>query len=172
MTDFHKSFTNFNVFLTSDFAWQIVDNEMFSVWNMTDRELCESIVEDVLAVTMWEIQKNEQVYFSSNTLVRNLESHRAKAKVLNQIGNPEISKIFDILAGYRIRIKNDPAILQAAMDYCGVWYSGYNMPAGTIIHADDNVMDEKIAQYGSLENLAKAMSMELDITVPITTTVN
>lgn len=36
MSDFHKNFTNFNALLASDFAWQIVDNELFSVWNITE----------------------------------------------------------------------------------------------------------------------------------------
>ena len=128
MSDFRPEYADFNVLLNTDVAWEVVDNEVFSVASMNGREIRESLVQDVLMVTMWEKHFNKKAHFTPQMLYHNIATTRLKSRVCTQMANAEVHKLMTISSeGDSIRIKDDPVILQAAMDYCGVYYTGFEM---------------------------------------------
>ena len=118
--DFCESTPDFDAMLAEEDVQQITDGEFFSVKNMSDAELGESIVNDVLMVTFFEKEGN-LVDFTSEKLIRYLKGHW-RAKVLNKIQSQEIAWYFNNTNG-QLRIRDERNILQAAMDevWCGLW---------------------------------------------------
>ena len=136
MSDFRPEYADFNVLLNTDVAWEVVGNEIYSVAHMSGREIRESIIQDVLTVTMWEKYFKKYAHFTPQMLFRNIVSIRLKSQVCKQMANSEVNKLMIVCSeDDSVRIKDDPAILQAAMDYCGVYYTGYEMPEGCLIRS-------------------------------------
>lgn len=71
----------------------------------------------------------------------------------------------------QIRILDTQEMLQKAMDYCEVWFTGYDSPKGTIT-VDRCALEDAIEDSGGVENLAMALGMELNSTHEGTKTVN
>lgn len=129
---------------------------------MSDKEVRESIVEDLLCFTMWEIQTGQKLDVSFDELVR-FTTDDQKERIKREIDHEDI-RYFVICDGNQLRIKNDKTVLQAAMDYCGCWYSGFEMPSEGVGSIDREALNDLIEQHGSLENLAGSMMMEMSCT--------
>lgn len=164
MSDFCSEYADFNVLLNTDMAWEVVDNEVVYVANMNDREIRKSLVQDVLMVTMWEKYFNKKAHFTPQMLYRNITSTRLKSRVCTQMANAEVHKLMTISSeGDSIRIKDDPAILQAAMDYCGVYYTGFEMSKECIVVNQENLQHAADAA-GGIDELAQSVLMDLNAT--------
>ena len=166
--DFFPDFRDFNRYLSEDLAWQVVNGEFFNIDNMTDLELRQSIVDDVLSITMWEKQTEQQVVFDVNTLCR-LLTHEQRVRVKEAIQHPDIAKFFS--ADKEIRILETQEILQSAMAYCGVWFTGYDCP-NDIISLNREALEEAIETNGGIDNLVMGMAMDLNATHESSKTLN
>lgn len=168
--DFMPEFIDFDKFLKEDAAWQLVSNEVFSVDHMSDKELREAIVEDVLTATMWEKQTGKRIDFTMNTLCRFL-SHEQRVRIKEAMIHPEIYSLFDPNFNDNIRIFDTQVILQAAMDYVGVWFTGYVMPEGALC-VDRQALQEAMDTHGGIDNFIDAIVMDLTSSHIATKTLN
>lgn len=159
--DFVEIFRDPKVFLAEEAAFQIVDNDVFSIWNMSEHELLEAIIEDILAVTMWEKQTEKAIHFTAVELVRFLRPARSWSKVLNTLPDPRIRNMISNVPGELIRIKDNPEILQMAMDFCGVWYTGFKPSKETkVIIPNREMIQTETKKYGDISTLAKSLMMD------------
>lgn len=117
-------------FLNNDYNWFLIDTAWMSVRNMSDVSLRESIVDDALTVTMYELENKTSLAWDNKHLQSKLCAD-AYQRVMGQLSHQEIAGLL-VTDGNKIRIRNNREILQAAMDYCGHWYEGYNVPDGVI----------------------------------------
>jgi hypothetical protein len=156
--DFIPEFRDFSVMLNEEFAWQVVNGDVFSVDNMDDVELGKAVLDDVLAVTMWEIQTGSKVHFSIITLCRYL-TEQQKTRVMRAIDNVAAYS-FLAMSNDSIRVNTNPVMLQAIMDYIEVWYSGFEMP-DSALKVDHNKLQKEVEANGGIENYAISLNMEL-----------
>ena len=177
-SNFHPDHVDPIAFLNCEDAFQITDNYVFSITNMTDRELREAIIHDILSITMWEKENNRKLHFGFTRLNRFLPRHLHK-RVSLQMKHDEICNLIQIQrndSGSEIRIKDNHAILQAAMDYSGVWYHGFNIPNDTNIFSVDHEQVEKLGGIDAITKLISSDILALDMNnkanAPTTNTVN
>lgn len=112
--------------MNNPLMFNVVHNDMFSINNMSNREVRESIIHDILMVTMIEKEKNVTLNFGQSQLLRWIKPTQHNY-VLTQMNNEEIAGLIENKNG-QLRIKYRREILQAAMDYCGYWYDGFEPP--------------------------------------------
>ena len=145
--NFNEVFTNFSSMLADEDAWQITDGEFFSVKNMTDEELGEAIINDILIATFFEKEGNT-VNFTPEILIRFL-CGSIRAKVLKKLQSKELAGYLDTTNG-QLRIKNDRNILQAAQDYAGVVFDGFEFTDQTqpYIKIDHDTVRKEIDKAG------------------------
>lgn len=163
----HPEFVNPAVFLAKEHAWQITDGHVFSIDNMTDKELCEAIIDDVLSVTMWEKELGKKMHFGITQLLRFIPKCKQK-RVKKALKHDDISGLIQIdriyrgntLTGSEIRIKDHPVILKAAMDYCGVWYGDEEIPEGELV-IDCGALARKVHELGGIENTVESLTMDM-----------
>ena len=178
MTDFHDEYVDAKTFLDCQEAFQVTHSFVFSINNMSDKELRESIVNDILCVTMWEKQFNKTIHFGFTKLMRFIPRYMHK-RVLQQMKHQEICNlIVDTKSNGKseLRIRDERAILQAAMYYAGFWFTGYDIPkTGNIISVDHS----RIEELGGINTAAELISnqilaseMDEKANVPLTNTVN
>lgn len=156
--------------------FSLVHNNIFSVDNMTDKEVRESLIDDLLLITMMEKEEKVTIDFNQHKLFRWLKPLQ-HGRVYEQMAHPEISGLIERKNG-QIRIKDQKEILQAAMDYCGHWWEGYDIPNEPgIFTMNREVVDEQIEAAGGFDNfidgLAKTLHAELmdtEATVPVSKT--
>lgn len=178
MSDFNPEFKDPQKFLNCVYAFQLVHNSVFSVDNMSDEELRQSIIEDLLAITMWEKQFGEKLHFGFTRLF-NFVLRSQRKRITEQMKHPEIEGLIHIFTpeGHdhqQLRIIDKQPILQAAMDYCGCWYSGFNIPSDAL-----RINHERIEELGGFDAVVDLVAtevmpqiMEQEANAPFTTTVN
>ena len=169
--DFCEEYREPYKLLNNGIIRQLVDNHLFSIKNMSPKELLESIVEDILMVTMWEIQTGIKLHFGYTKLVEFLP-RSLHPLVYENLRNPEISGLIEItdskFRSKELRIKNDRAILQAAMDYAGVWYSGFEQPTEGVISL--SLLREKVQDMGGIDAASQSIAMDLMANTALSTT--
>lgn len=139
--------------------------------NMTDKEIRESILVDLMNFHFWELEHQTKLHIDFGELTR----HAKKAeylRILEQLSHPDIASCFkqDKDTG-AISIIPTRENLQWCMDYSGVWFEGYQMP-DDVIRINTDVFDNKVREHGGVENLISAMAMELMSNSPYSGTVN
>lgn len=163
--DFVEEHRDPKLFLGCEAAYQVVHNDVFSVLNMTDEELQQSIVEDILAVTFWEDQTENKVKFGLEELLRFVGPFELRERVTLMLKDPGVACY--IKGDHNdLRIKDDRAIRQAAMDKCGMWFSGYDLGENAMI-IDREAVQETVNQHGGIENYATSVHMDLMSTHPL-----
>lgn len=168
--DFAKEYENPLFFINDKLLRNVTHGAIYSVANMNDQELREAIMKDVLTITMLEIQLEHPIHFGFTRLLQFVPKFFHK-RVLTQFHDPEIYRLMDIQrteTGSEIRIRKDHAILQAAMDYAGVWYSGFPIPEEVTVLV---VNRAKVEELGGLDNAAKMVCMDIYQTVEGVSTV-
>lgn len=161
--DFHDSLRNPEAFFNMEEIWEVVDNYVFSIRNVSEEELRRFIVQDVLAVTMWEKHFGRPIHFGMSKLMRFLNRDLYK-RVWAAVRHEEIASLLKITrtdTGSEIRICDDRAILQAAMDYAGVWYSGYVMPETGVFRINRDALNLAAEAHGGFDNLASSIAMDV-----------
>ena len=121
--DFLSKYRDPVVFMT-DVEWRSLNSRTIcggavigSIKVMTDDEFKETIVEDVLSVTMYERQSGNQVSFDMGDLFCLLtrQDFTRASRLFRELLNELI-----IVNDRKPRIQ--PGKLEAAMNYCGVFY--------------------------------------------------
>lgn len=164
--------------MNDELMFSVVHNNIFSINNMSDAELRQSIVDDILMVTMMEKEEKTTINFGQHELFRWIKPTQ-HGWVYGQMGHPEIAGLIEHKNG-QIRIKDVKEVLQAAMDYCGHWWEGYAIPNEPgIFTMNHEKVDEMITNAGSfdqfIDNLAHALQADMmnsNTTVPVSETVN
>lgn len=95
--------------------------------NMDDRALRQSIVQDVLGFTMYEIESGKDYDLREPVLLKWVNPSDW-LRVKTQLKHPEIAGLIEINSSGAIRIHRNRAVLETAMAYCGVWWGGF-MPS-------------------------------------------
>lgn len=165
--DFHPDHKNPSVFLqcidSRAVRHEIIDGEvMWSIDAMDDDELREAIVEDILGISMWEIQTGQKITYHFEEMTRFLIWNHQYERVAEMLKSEAVTRFVEQIEG-EYRIKNSQEIRQAAMDYCGVWYSDYRMGEDVVVFDNQHreAMKSTIDQHGGIEQLAVALSMDL-----------
>ena len=154
--DFHPDHRDPVKFLQCEEARQLVNGEFFNINNMSNDELMQAIIDDVLAVTIWEIQTGLTLYFDMSELTRFLTLSQ-KLRLTSLLKNDEVKKYLEY-KGAQIRIKTDPYTLKSAMEYVGVSYNNYALPGPVI-----QVNREAFKSF-DFNDLAKSIAMDLEST--------
>lgn len=102
-------------------SWCVIDTPYNSIRHMSDEELRQAIVEDLLNVTYWENQ-GKVMTFTPGHLTRHVPA-RMHARVHAGFLNPFVQSLLDNRDDGQVRIHTDH--LQDAMDFCGVWHEGF-----------------------------------------------
>lgn len=164
--DFEPVYRDKDVLLNDEYIRQVVHNEAFSIVNMDDDELKESIIEDILTFTMWELQTSDKLSFTFSDLVCFLPED-LHGIVKDALESDEVSRYLDMDTGDEIRIIKNRSILQEAMNYCGVWYSGFTVPDDVEI-----ISVVKGSEKPNPELLAISLSMDQEANAPWSSTLN
>lgn len=147
----------------------IAHTSYYSIDYMCDRELREAIVEELLNVTMMERKNNFQLDFGYNQLFKFVMRHHHK-RIKKALVHEEICELItrqEINGKIQLRIKNNTAILQACMEYCGVYYDGFTIPEGVTVYGLTPEVKELIAHNG-VDEVASFISKEV-FTIPSST---
>lgn len=168
------NYATVNEWLADGYAWNIYHEEdVYSIRYMGNKELAESIVEDLLQLTFYEKRNKVNVNFDFNTLVRFLKSPGDIQRVKDIFETEVVQKFITIVGNNQVRIKDDRDTQQAAMDFCGSWMEGFDVPDEPgIIKVNNEVLEEKINTHGGIDNLAKALAMEINATHEVSKVVN
>lgn len=166
--DFHPDHKNPSKFLSCPHSRALIHEDIdgdviWSVDNMSDDELAKAIIDDILACTMWEIQTSQTLSYTFEEMCRFLKDNE-QIKRVGYMLRSEVIQNFITFNNGQYRIKNNTNVLQAAMDFCEVWYSGFNKQIHGCTFSDSETREHiqnKIEQYGSIENLAKSLHMEM-----------
>lgn len=120
--DFAPEHRNAQAFLSEKYARELFDDNCWSPVNMDVPEVCKSIVADVLAVTVWELQTQDKLHFDFQELTRFVDEY-SKHEIKALMTDPRVYQHVVTKDG-QYRIKTDKASLKAAMEYCGIYYFG------------------------------------------------
>lgn len=109
--------------------WEKITN--WAVSETTDQLVRKAIVADVLLITMFELQNATKFTWSVEALLEYVPKG-FHPKVLEQLEHDEISELFELdwmsKAHIEIRVRAEYQLLQAAMEFCGVFYEGFTKP--------------------------------------------
>lgn len=124
--DFPAEFRSGQVYLDEIFAWQLVaGRSISSVDNMSDRELRESIIDDLLGATMWEIQTEMKLEFTMERIRHNVGYNKERYnRIVREMAHPEIAGLIQMVDDKYPRIDPRSRVLYEAMEYCGTYYNG------------------------------------------------
>lgn len=163
---------DFNELLQEEFNWSLVHECYSSVDNMSDEEVRQSILEDLLFVTIHEKENNVKVDFNRQQLLRYLRGPRY-FRVLKQLQNMEIAGLIEETET-SIRIRDNQEILNAAQEYSGVFYKKFytkQIPAD-VLFLNEEVVQESIEKHGSFDNMVESMAMEVEASCESVKTLN
>lgn len=159
---------SFEEMLADQYGWSLVDNDVFSINNMSDREIRESIIEDLLTVTVYEVRQKTEVKYSQWTLVRWLPFFKRQS-IVKMLDHCEIQNLIERSEG-KIRIRTDREVMRAAMEYCGVyyeeWFDKEEFPKD-LIGLNNEIVDQLIVRHGSFNNVIDSLIMELKSTCQV-----
>lgn len=100
--------------------WDLVDGPVFSTRHMDDDALREAVVTDLVVAD--ELRRGGLTFaFTAETLVRHLSvGEAARARIA--LADPMVASFLERRSDDELRL--DPAHLQDACDFCGVWPEG------------------------------------------------
>lgn len=112
-------------------CWNLKDDPNgYSTKAMTDEELQQALVEDLLLVVKWRVDGKE-VGGDFGHLTRFLDDE-GKTRVRRALDAPMVKSLLSVSPAGHIEIA--PEHMQDAMDYCGFWLDGWDILAdGNII---------------------------------------
>lgn len=173
-TDFFDEFEDPQVLLNEENCFQVTHGRYFSIVNMSDEELRQAIINDLLVITMWEKQFEKKLHYGMTRLMHFIPRAMHK-RVMNQLTHDEIGGFIEITkvgTGSEIRIKDVHEVLQAAMDYCGAWYSGFKADEDAIFIDRDNLLEKFGSKEEAAASIAGLVIEEMMTNAPTTKTVN
>lgn len=151
-------------FLDCMMVREFMDCEFHSTAWMSEQEMKESIIQDILTFTMEENKfPGEKLFLDFGELTRFVNNKSVNFAV-GFVTSAEFQAL--VLYGEKgYRVKPEREILQAAMDYCGVYWEGFKMPPDCIC-VDREAFKEQVDKHGGLNNFATALEMDIQASVP------
>lgn len=119
MSNFAPIYDTFTKMFWDARAWDLRDDEYYSVSVMDDRQIGESIITDLLAVTIYEKERSITVQFTRQDLVRFIKTEAVKRRVSSVLEQAQIQDLI-IVTDDQIRIHPDK--MEEAQDYAGVYF--------------------------------------------------
>jgi hypothetical protein len=112
-------------------CWNLkVDPNGYSIDAMSDEELQQAVIEDLLLVVKWRMDGKE-VGGDFHHLTRFLDEEQSK-RVAKALEAPMVKSLITVVPTGAIEIT--PEHMQDAMDFCGFWLDGWDILAeGTVI---------------------------------------
>jgi hypothetical protein len=162
MSDFTKQDEDLEKFLNNQWARELLDDVVIDLGDYSDEEIRESVVQDILMMTMWEVKFQKSMCFKLDDLVMFVSNHN-RPRVLEALDHPDVVIFLDSVKKTQdqLRIRPERVVKQAAMDYCGVYYSGYDIPPDAIM-VNREVLEDLVEETGGVEPLAKSLAMDLE----------
>lgn len=153
----------FESFIADEMAFMLVDNDVYSIRAMSDCEVRESIVADLLDITMYEKEHNEKCHFGFTELVRFL-SPVFHDRIKEAMKHEEIAFMISRTESddeLRIRLE-DPIRLEASR-YCGVYYGNDTDQAeGPLYRGNVDALIAKVVEAGSFDALVAQLAEEIE----------
>lgn len=120
-------------------CWEVRHDDECSIANMTDEELRQSVVADLLQVHSWE-REGKAPTFHPDDFKRFIPASM-HARVDEALADPFVRSLIVTLSDGQVRVH--PHHLQEAMDFCGVWLEGYlPLSDGSILMTDRDAIDD------------------------------
>jgi len=152
-------------FLTEPYSRELMEDTLtgMGVRRFSKKEIQESVVQDVLQCYLYNLD-DANIKMTQLELLRfvPLSLRRKVVKAMNEViemGFIHFNQDFCL-----VPITNN---LQAAMDFCGVWFGNFEPPKGVkVIYGNPDNIEKAAQQAGSIENLSKTLYMDLNANVP------
>lgn len=153
-------------FLTEPYSRELMEDPLIGtgVRRYSNKEIQEAIVQDVLQCYFHNLDDHTNIKMTQLELLRfvPLSLRRKVVKAMNEVigmGLIHFNKDFCLVP---VTDK-----LQAAMDFCGVWFGNFEPPKDVkVIYGIPDNIEKAVAKNGSIENLAKSLAMDLNANAP------
>lgn len=151
------AFLPWSVFKDKSGLWEVTHTPVFSIKNMNDHELRQSILQDLLILHEYYLAEGATLKWWElfRFLPASWESQRYW--ILDQLVHPDIYCFIELLSDDTIRIRQDRVLMQAAMDYANFWLQGFDMPPDAIVVGQAGL--DMIEELGP-ENAAISAAMD------------
>ena len=116
-----EGYESFKKLLSEREAWELRDDANARVSHMSNEEIRQAIVENILVVSMWEKVFEEKASYTLAELVRYVMPIN-HMRIHTQFYSNDVQNLLE-KGTKELRIK--PSMLEAAMTYCGAFYHGY-----------------------------------------------
>jgi len=116
-----EGYESFKKLLSDRDAWELRDSAEMQVSRMSNEEIRQAIIENILVVSMWEKIFEEKASYTLDELVCYVFPFN-HTRVQAQFHSSDVQNLLE-KGSKELRIK--PSMLEAAMEYCGVFYHGY-----------------------------------------------
>lgn len=172
MANFNPLLNTDKKFLAERYGRELMnDNLAWSTENMSNEDLRMAIIADLISFGVWNQEKKTKLNITFAELTRFVTPSDVD-RIREQIDHEEIKHLIILTDGI-YSLKEGREVYQAAMDYCGIWYEGYKAPDDFgVISVNHEVINDAVNEFGSIENLAVALAMDLNCHVPISNTLN
>lgn len=141
--------------------------EIFSIGAMSDEEVHQSVIQDILAATMIQKEQGVSLEYDFANMIRFVDA-RNHERVIAALHDEEVQSLI-IQENGQYRIADEPTVLQAAMDFCGIYYEGFDWPDHVIIVNREGFQEKMI---GLLDHMTAEMpDAMIRINAPYTHTV-
>lgn len=166
MTNFNPILDTDEKFLAERYTRELMEDGLaWDTLNMSDGDLRSAIIADLVSFLMWEKEKNTKLHITFEELTRFVDRSDVE-RIRQQLDHSEIKHLFDF-DGNVYRMKDNHEILQAAMDFSGIWYDNFTPDSGDdVVKINHDVLHTAVTKHGGIDNLAAALSMELECNVP------
>lgn len=130
-------------YFDDELCFFLVNTDVISVYNMTDQQIKQSIVDDILNVMFTlerkSIKRSEIYRFidKDDFLVQYVDM------LLDELIDTDLIKIVDLEI-----VTIEKHKYQTAMDFCGTWYEGYTVPDGVEVFGLSDKSKELIELNG------------------------
>lgn len=128
--DFIKRYKDSNVFL-NDLDGRCLSPSYIDITNISDisdEDLMIAILDDILSITMYELQFKRKIKFDPDELTRFIPDMSDKERIFNLLLNSDINRYIEVGNNLEIRLIPGRDNYQDAMDYVCVWYGDYDLP--------------------------------------------
>lgn len=143
MPDYLKIYKDPYIFLNDEDARSLTDKYV-NIKDLSDKQLMFAILDDILSVTMYEIQFNKYISYGPDEITQYVKDKEDIERIFNLILDSDLTRyleIKEIKNNMELRIINDRNVLQEVMDKIGVWYTDYDIPYDTYL--EETIYDDE-----------------------------
>lgn len=115
-----KYIDDLNSFLNDGTLRELTQNVCYSVARMTNQEVMESIVGDILTVTVLEKKSNQELAKGAFNLTKFIITMAEKERCLTLLLRESVQQFLELNNNHEYRVKADK--LKEAMDFSGIFW--------------------------------------------------